>query len=126
MDNISHKILSILLFAVLLIMEATGFVADFFDSGLIFCSILMLLMQFLVPVMFNDGSTKQKDNYRKCSLCSVIYFLALTIHALIRHLSVRFSFSEDPFVISVYIVFGFFMCRNLLSVFEAAKKGGSR
>ncbi len=126
MDNISHKILTILLFAVLLIMEKTGFVTGFFDSRIIIGSILILLMDFLVPVMFNDGSSKLKDNYRRCSLCSVIFFLALTIHALLRHLSVRFSFSEDPFVIPVYIIAGFLECKYLLPVFIGARKGGSQ
>ena len=126
MDNVSHKILTILLFAVLLIMEATGFVTDFFDSWTIIGSILMLLITFLVPIMFNDGSSRLKDNYRRCSLCSVIFFLALIIHALFRHLSVRFSFSKDPLVIPVYIVAGFLQCKYLLPVLKGAKKGKSQ
>ena len=83
-------------------------------------------MQFLTPAIFNDGTNAQKAIYRKCERSCVICFLALNAHALIRHLSVRFSFTEDPIVIPIYIIFGYFLLKNMFGVFSAAREKKKR
>lgn len=122
MVDLSYKILSVVLCTPLFFMEKFGFVTDFLSPTLIFCSILMLLMQFLTPAIFNDGTNAQKAIYKKCERSCVICFLALNAHALIRHLSVRFSFTEDPIVIPMYIILGYFLLKNMFGVFSAARE----
>lgn len=122
MKNISYKAISIILFAILLLMERTHFVTDFLSDGLMFALGLVLLMDFVMPLLFNDGSDAQKNLYKKCECSSVIIFSALDLHAVIRHLSLRFSFPEDPIVIPMYLFFGFLLVKNFIAIYRVAQE----